>query len=84
MCPRRAAIPGGPPERSSVTGTTWRWATLDRARTLSGVCGHDDKTRVTLQVSNHMATPEAQAEAKGQAQEDGLKSNAIPEVGLTF
>lgn len=78
MCPRRAATPSGPPERSSVTGTTWRWATLDHACTLSGVCGHDDKTCVTLQVSNYMATPEA------QAREDGLKSNAVPEVGLAF
>lgn len=33
-----------------------------------------------LQVSNYMATPDA--EAKGQVQEDDSKSNAIPEVGL--
>lgn len=31
-----------------------------------------------------MPTPDAQAEAKGQAQEDDSKSNAIPEVGLKF
>lgn len=37
-----------------------------------------------LQVSNYMPTPDAQAEAKGQAQEDDSKSNAIPEVGLKF
>lgn len=42
------------------------------------------KPVLTLQVSNYMATPEAQAEAKGQTQEDGLKSNVVPEVGLTF
>uniref|UniRef100_UPI0037E90789 uncharacterized protein n=1 Tax=Semicossyphus pulcher TaxID=241346 RepID=UPI0037E90789 len=33
-----------------------------------------------MEVSNYMATPETQAEAKGQAQEDNSKTNAIPEA----
>lgn len=37
-----------------------------------------------LQVSHHMATPDAQAEAKGEALEDDSKSNTIPEVGLKY
>lgn len=35
-----------------------------------------------LQVSHHMATTDAQAEAKGDALEDNSKSNTIPEVRL--
>lgn len=31
-----------------------------------------------------MPTPDAQAEAKGEALEDDSKSNAIPEVGLKY
>lgn len=31
-----------------------------------------------------MATPDAQAEAKGEALEDDSKSNTIPEVGLKY
>lgn len=37
-----------------------------------------------LQVSHHMATPDAQAEAKGEAVDDDSKSNTIPEVGLKY
>ncbi|XP_076612518.1 uncharacterized protein LOC143336320 [Chaetodon auriga] len=36
-----------------------------------------------MEVSNYMATPDAQAEAKGQAQEDISKINAIPDASGT-
>lgn len=54
------------------------------------VCGVLKKNNKALfffflkKVSNHMAIPVPQAEAKGHTQEDDSKLNAIPDVRLSF